>query len=298
MGVANESGTFSGVLAQAYVWDALSLTKTGSGIETLTGSSAFYGLTTVSGGTLYANVGNAANNRVLSYTSGIVINSGATLETSANALFGWDGSQDKPITVNAGGVMTADADADVGVGSVTLAGGTLANLGPSPGLGSWRFDTSSSTLAVTANSTVIAVNVKFANGGSIDVSPVATWYFTGTITDTTHGGTSTLILTGGGTLVLSNTNSYSGGTDVVDGTLDVMASDAISYGSSLTVGTNGTVEFGDPSASLPYPLVAIAWHAASPAGAVAAVPEPGTLVLLALGAVAAGLSVWRRRKAS
>src|SRR5678816_826399 len=70
---------------------------------------------------------NAANDRALSFVSAITVNSGATLRSSANALFGWDGTQERPITVNTGGTLTADGGAtgDVGVGTVTLAGGTL-----------------------------------------------------------------------------------------------------------------------------------------------------------------------------
>jgi len=110
--------------------------------------------------------------------------------------------------------------------------------------------------------------------------------------------TSPLELTklGSNTLVLSNAdNTYMGGTAVNAGTLEVLTSDAIPYGSGLTVGTNGTVDIGAPSGAVGT-MVATSSHVASPAGAVAAVPEPGTLALLAVAALAAGFGVWRRRK--
>ena len=72
-------------------------------------------------------------------------------------------------------------------------------------------------------------------------------------------------------MILSGTNSYSGGTIVSDGTLTVVSDAALADGTSLTVGTGGM--FGSDSL------------AASPAAT--AVPEPGTLVLLAAAALLA-----------
>ena len=81
----------------------------------------------------------------------------------------------------------------------------------------------------------------------------------------------------GGTLILSGDNTYMGGANVLGGTLEVVASDAIPYGSGLTVGSGGTVVFAvSPGAG------AGTVATASPAGRVEAVPEPGTLALLAV----------------
>jgi autotransporter-associated beta strand protein len=187
-----------------------SITKNGSGTLTLSGANTLSGAVTVNNGILYANPGNAANNRAFSYVSGITINSGGTLQSSTNGLFGWDGTQEKPITVNSGGTLTCDSGADVGVGTVTLNGGTLANLGASAAYGSWRFDNSNSVLAVTDNSTVSAVNVKFANGGAINVSSGKTLNFTGMLTDATSGGASSVVFGGAGTAVFSGANTFTG----------------------------------------------------------------------------------------
>ena len=224
------------------------LNKTNTGTLTLTGANTMSGAVTVNNGTLYANTANAANNRAFSYVSGITINSSATLRSGPNALFGWDGTQEKPITVNSGGTLTANGglSSDVGVGTVTLAGGTLATLaGGATDYGSWRFDNAGDKLAVTQDSTASALNVKFANGSAIDVAATRTLNFTGTITDASAGGASSLVKNGGaGTLVLAGVNTFTGGAAISNGTVLVngsIGSGAVTIASGATLGGNGTV---------------------------------------------------------
>src|SRR5208282_4495256 len=68
-------------------------------------------------------------------------------------------------------------------------------------------------------------------------------------------GPATLVLSGSntfsggltvdaGTLVLSGTNTYGGGTDVEVGTLDLASNGALPSGSALSVGAGGTLVFG------------------------------------------------------
>ena len=223
------------------------LVKTNAGTLTLNGANTFSGAVTINGGTLYANPASAANNRAFSFVSSITVNNGATLRSSANGLFGWDGTQEKPVTVNVGGTLVADggASGDVGVGTVTLAGGALASLAASPAFGTWRFDNVGDKLAVTENSTVSAVNVKFANGGAIDVAAAKTLNFTGTITDASSGGASSLVKSGGsGTLVLAGANTYTGTTTISNGTLlanGSLGSGAVTVRAGATLGGNGTL---------------------------------------------------------
>ena len=108
----------------------------------------------------------------------------------------------------------------------------------------------------------------------------------GDIVDSGRGAS--LLKTGQGTLILSGSNSYDGGTTVADGTLMVATASALPAGGSLAVGADGTFIFDPTAAAAPL--------AASPAGSVAPVPEPGTLALLLAGAMLAAFAAWRQRK--
>ena len=221
----------------------LSVVFNQAGTTTLTGSNSFTGSVTVNAGTVFANPGNAANNRAFSSVSGITVNSGATLRAGANGLFGWDGSQDRPITVNAGGSLVAlgTATTDVGVGLVTLNGGTLAALGTTASdYGSFRFDQATDKLLVTENSTVSAQRVKFGDpNASIEVASGKTLSFTGTVMDATAGGISHLNKSGPGVLSMTGSNSYNGETVVRGGTLGVTGS----------INSTGIVSVGDGNAA-------------------------------------------------
>ena len=94
-------------------------------------------------------------------------------------------------------------------------------------------------------------------------------------------GSGGLTKTDSGVLILSGSNSYSGGTDVSAGTLELLSGSALASGTSLIVGAEA---------------VEILSGAIAPKAATA-VPEPRTLVLLALvGLVAVGVA--RRRGAT
>ncbi len=123
----------------------------------------------------------------------------------------------------------------------------------------------SAPLAVAGGNLVIAES----GNGLLGIS--------GNITDDNLHRSLTLAGDGTGVLVLSGTNSYGGATVVQAGTLIVNTSAALPAGTSLSVGAGGTFLF-DPS--VVAPTVSSQGLAASPAGAVEAVPEPGTIALL------------------
>ena len=106
-------------------------------------------------------------------------------------------------------------------------------------------------------------------------------------------GSGTLLKGGAGRLILSGTgDTYSGGTDVTAGELICTAYGALPTGSNLAIGANAAIIFGSTVAgeqaaapTMAAPLVT--------SGGVAAVPEPGTLVFLAVGVL---LGMWRKGK--
>ena len=178
--------------------------------------------------------------------------------------------------------LTFDANKITTITSTATGGGQLT------------LDNGSSPVAVVVSGSGQAIDDKVAvtldsdawitTSGSSDSLSIA-----GDISDGTaaHG----IIKDGLGTLILSGSDTYTGGTTVDAGTLIVASGDALPDGTSLTVGAGGTLIF-DPLAPRRRAEASLA---ASPA-AVAAVPEPGTLVLLAAGALLAAFAAWRRKR--
>ena len=240
------------------------LTVTGNGLLDLTGTSNYSGPTAISAGTLELDVNgnNLPTATALSIANGGVLDMGGVPQTVGS------------LSGSAGAVITSRYS-----GNPTL------------------------TVASSAGSTTFAGNI---------VRNVA------------------LALSGSGELTLSGTNSYTGGTTVSGGTLDIAAPSALSGSGLVTIAAGGRLVLGSGAgigallaASSPTGASAVALSAAAvPAtlggpqsgyenmatlggapplsqggggsavgGTAAAVPEPGTLALLAAGAI--GLLVWR-----
>jgi autotransporter-associated beta strand protein len=101
----------------------------------------------------------------------------------------------------------------------------------------------------------------------------------GNIFDSQSGGG--LLKTGGGNLILSGSNTYGGPTIIAAGTLTALSNTALPNGSSLTIAAGGTLVF-DPAEM----------STGSPVSDARAVPEPGTLLLMA---AAGSIMAWRRK---
>jgi len=146
-------------------------------------------------------------------------------------------------------------------------------------------DGSSAVINVSGGSQAISAPMTMASNLIVTPSSGATLNISGNISQT---GTSSLTLLGPGMLILSGSNTYSGGTNVDAGTLVVTSGTALPDGTSLTVGAGGTFIFDPSMAGSP-----VVGSAAT--SSVAAVPEPGTPVLLATGVLVA-FAAWRRRR--
>ena len=105
---------------------------------------------------------------------------------------------------------------------------------------------SNATFAVTNAQGSLTVSGNINNGGyglTVDTSSSQSSTVSGSIS-----GAGGFIKTGGGNVILSGPNSFSGGVQVLAGTLVVAAAGALPNGTSLTIGAGGIFLF-DPSAS-------------------------------------------------
>ncbi len=167
-----------------------------------------------------------------------------------------------------GGTLKLGNGTAAGSGVMIMSGGTL-DLGgmTSPQLvglsgsgGTVETSSGTSTLVVTSSST----------------TPPA---FAGSIVN--GNGLVSLLVNGSGTLVLSGTNGFTGGTTVANGTLVLESPTAMADGSNITVDSAGSFAPIVPDATIPLPL--------------APVPEPTSLALLLAAAFGAALVALRTR---
>jgi fibronectin-binding autotransporter adhesin len=203
-----------------------------------------------------------------SWTSGSNWSSNPTPPTSGTVTFPELGAS-SAIIVTLDGPQTAGALDFSASEGYTLAAGNGGSLTL----------TNSATVMLLSGTHTISAPVEIALGGLvISASNASVLNISGNISDDNGAESLTLAGDGTGQLILSGSNTYGGGTIVNAGTLVVDTSTALPDGSSLFVGQGASSEFSFAPAGTMY-----SWStaiSAAPAGVVA-VPEPGTLVLLA-----------------
>ncbi len=302
---AGSSYTFQGAMADldggSQSGAQLNLVKSGPGMQELAGNSLTYtGSTTVTGGTLMLTDATAFASNVSLSGGTLVLNSTAgTLEPFTPSITG-TGSV---MASGVGGTMLTAANnytgsTNVSNGTLDIAGGGVSCGPTNVASGLLQIDTllTTSLLNVTGTGATQGTG-QLAGSGQITLTASSLNY--NSSTPSTYAGvlTSTSSAAGlvvsDGTLTLTGLSAYLGNTTVEDGgTLIVDSASAIPNGANLTV--------GDPTA-FPAAIVpgSIAGLQSQPsAAAVAAVPEPGTLALLASGvAIAIGLRRRMGRKA-
>ena len=248
------NATYTGAIA-----GGMGLTKLGVNTLYLTNNNTYTGMTTISGGTLVA-LGTAAGNvgTFSTASAGITIGPAGTLvgaSAAGNAIFGWWTAGTWPTITNSG-VMNDSVAANMSLGPLVLSGGTMMATGAGDAWGTWNLH---DNVTVTANSLITAANVDLngysANGlRTFSVNPGVTLNVTGFFCNGNNNAyTNGLILSGGGTMLLSGNNIYTGATTISSGTLQLGGggllgsgnySPAIANSGSLVIGTSGNQTLG------------------------------------------------------
>jgi fibronectin-binding autotransporter adhesin len=201
VGVDNGSGSFSGIIGNSNWGATYSITKAGSGTQTLNGTVAntYSGGTTINGGTISLGTGGGVmtSHQDALGTGAVTANSGGELRLWISNTGSY--TIDNAFTLDGGTVHGEDGLYDL-TGAMTLAagGGTLS--------GKW------STKGITVSGLI-------SGSGAL------------TIDEKTSSQS--------GLVVLTNNNTYTGGTTVDGGTLKLTGSGSIGNG-GLTVNNGGT----------------------------------------------------------
>jgi autotransporter-associated beta strand protein len=261
------------------VTNALTLPTVGSVTINLTDLGGLSGIEPLF---TYGNLGNSFSSSQLALAATVPYGAGAyafrstgdtanpgEIDVIAPTKLTWSGSGSNVWDTNNTGSFTA----------LNLAGTSVfnANYGTYGVKDHVVFDDSGSTGAVAiAPAGVTPLEVIFKNNAE-----------SYTLTGGSIMGSTSLVLSGTGTVTLDNANSYTGGTYVTSGDLVVENSNGIRSSTNLYVG----------KALSDFPVAVPQFSAGfSPAGATA-VPEPGTFVLMAAAALLYGCRFLRRRKA-
>ncbi len=200
------------------------LAVTGPGTLTLTATGSFTGATTLSGGTLILSNSavTTAGASILPQNSNLSVTSGKVSLFGSQASFGISDTTAGTVTLNSGGLLSADQTANNTFNLYTLVmnGGTLAATQPA-GTNNQHFTINNQIFATGASPSLISANFGDTGGGlTVDVASGSQLTMSGQLADS---GAISLTKVNSGTLVITSSNSYAGSTNVNGGTLTVDA---------------------------------------------------------------------------
>ena len=252
------------------------LKKAGAGVLSLSGANTYTGTTTISGGTLRAVGGAAigdASQVSLANTAGAVLDLGND-ETIGNLSGG--GANGGNVTLN-GNTLTVNESATKTFAGVISGAGGLSKEG-SGTLKLSRSNAYTGTTAINAGALQLSANDVLAdathvvvNGGTLSMAShrdtvAGVQLIAGSITGSSgvltstsdfdlQSGTAGTKLAGavslnkstGGTVVLSASNTYTGATNINDGTLRLGAANRIPDASAVTVASGSTLDLNNRS---------------------------------------------------
>ena len=267
--LSNASTTYNGVISGTN--GALTLS---AGTQTLTGINTYTGATTINGGTLAltgggsiagssgVNVANAAGIFDISGTStgasittlsGVASSSvvlGAKTLTLSNASTTYDG-----VISGISGALALSAGALTLTGTNTYSGGTTITagtltVGNDNALGTGDVTMAAGTTLAFSGNHTISNNFGLTGDPTFFVDTGNTDTISGLISDTSPGPNAGVVeKTGAGTLILSGSNTYSGGTIVNVGTLAAGSTTAFGTG-RVSVATGATLDINGNNVSI------------------------------------------------
>ncbi len=219
------------------------LTKAGTGTLVLGGANTFTGGVAISAGTLELDNANAAQYSTVTVgvNNGLVFGSGVTapvlggLAGAGNVNLATTGSATVSLTVGGSNASTTYTGILSGNGGLTLVGGSLVLSGSNTYTG-----------ATTVNGGTLQVGTGGSGEGLATASIVDNAALVFSLSDTLTftsaiSGTGNLTKSGGGALVVSGTNNYSGGTTIAGGALDFSTSSALPGTGTITIYSGGSV---------------------------------------------------------
>ena len=236
------------------------LVVAGSGTLTLTAANTYGNGTTInSGSTLQLGSSGTTG----SITTSVIDNGTLAFNRSDSPTFSYAVTGNGSVTQSGSGVLTlSDADNSYSNGTIVNAG-TLA-ISNSGELGSGNLTLNGGTLQATAAGTFGEAVTLGASGGTVDT------YGNNVTLSGIINGPGSLTKTGSGTLGLAAANTYSAGTTINGGTLQLGASGALPSGTALTVASAATLDIagsGVSVASLAGGAPSRAWAARLPSTA-------------------------------
>jgi len=264
VGANNASTTYSGTLTGGG-----SLAKLGAGTLTLSGENDYSGGTTISAGTLTLGNDAALGSGGVSVAGGSLNLGGRTIANavsiSAGVLSG--GTIAAAQVAATGGAISAVLSGDGGFakggsGTLTLSGNNTYSGGTTISAGTLAFGNlnalGSGTLSFAGNSTLrSAAAGTLANALSIDAGVTATFdsQSNANVLSGAIGGSGGLVKLGAGTLTLSGSNTYTGGTTVSAGILAVSSAAALPTSGTVSVATGSQLRIsGDQTFNAPLTL--------------------------------------------
>lgn len=246
------AGTYAGIVSGSGAVE-----KTLGGVLTLTGANSYSGGTTINAGTISissdGNLGAASGGLTL---NGGTLASTADLATSRVTTVAAGGGAFAPAAgttlthngfISGSGLLTKqDAGtliltaANTYTGGTDIAGGTLqvasdGNLGATSG----ALQFNGGTLRTTADMATARATTVGAAGGTLETLAGTTLIYNGVISET-----GTLGKSGAGTLVLTQNNTYSGGTNVTGGVVQITSDANLGATSGALTLNGGTLQTG------------------------------------------------------